>query len=255
MGNFLRADFYKLLRNRNILGAAVLMLGASAFMHYLIAIDWWQINMPPFHELGIDPLKGVSVFAVPFIMNLFAAFLASFMIANEFKSHGTIKNQVLSGIKRPYIIIAKTFTLALIMILVITLIPLLAGAIVGSSIGSLSFTPASIEALAQAYGLFMLNLTAYASILIFIAMHTGDTGKTALYSIGLTIAVFIFERLGGEGGLLDFIYQQTIFANFDQVFSLSLTAGELIHNIVIAALTIVVMTIINMYCFNRKEVN
>jgi ABC-2 type transport system permease protein len=255
MNNILRSEAFKLFRNTNILMVLLATVITSGLSSYLIVIDWWHITNQAYETLGLGDFKGMSMFTVPLILGMFLSFIASTLITYEFKSHGVIKNQLMSGQKRSNLIIGKMIVFALVSVVITFIVPLLITSLMANLFGSIQVNDQTFEVIVRAYSLVVLNLIAYSTTLFFIALISKDSGRTITFSLVFTLIMFVAEKLVGTSKLLNFIYEQTIFFNFTQIAKLNLSTGELLHNLTIGLATILTMCVINCITFKKMEIH
>src|SRR5690625_2954833 len=125
MSNQLKAEWFKLLRNKTFWVLVFTVTGLSALLHYLVITDWWQIYDTAFDKAGLSELNAMTIFIVPLYFNLLVSTLAGFFISNEFSQTSVIKNQIISGSKRSHIFLSKYVIFTLGSIFVTILIPLI----------------------------------------------------------------------------------------------------------------------------------
>ncbi|MDA3129421.1 ABC transporter permease [Aliibacillus thermotolerans] len=254
MTNLIKAEMFKLQRNRTFWALIATVAGLSTFLHYLVIIDWWQMHGTVFDRAGLSELDALSTFTVPLFFNLIVSTLAGFFISIEFSNSGVIRNQIISGHKRSHIFIAKLLVFSLGSIIVTVLIPVITAIIIAILFGQgdgLSLTHAMY--LGRAYGLFTLQFLAFASIIMLLAIITGDQGKTIILSILFTIAMFAVEKLS-KPFFLEMVYENTIFYQFTEVFQLTMTNGEIMKSIIIGVLSCMMISLCGILVFNRKEI-
>src|SRR5690625_1024934 len=95
MSNQLKAEWFKLLRNKTFWVLVFTVTGLSALLHYLVITDWWQIYDTAFDKAGLSELNAMTIFIVPLYFNLLVSTLAGFFISNEFSQTSVIKNQII----------------------------------------------------------------------------------------------------------------------------------------------------------------
>src|SRR5690625_721405 len=91
MSNQIRAEWFKLLRNKAFCVLLLTTTSLSALLNYLVMIEWWQMSGTPFDSVDLSELNAMSTFTVPLFFNLIISPLAAFFISNEF-SQSVIKN-------------------------------------------------------------------------------------------------------------------------------------------------------------------
>src|SRR5699024_1899789 len=100
MTNLMKAETYKLMRNRTFWVLIASMIGLSALLHCLILTDWWLMSGTEFDNVGLSEMNAFTFFTMPLVFNLIVSTLAGFYISTEFSQSGVIKNQIMSGNKR-----------------------------------------------------------------------------------------------------------------------------------------------------------
>ena len=254
MINQIKAEFFKLQRNKSFWVLVLATTGLSALLHYLVIIEWWQLSGTPFDRAGLSKFNAISSYTEPLLFNLFVSTLAGFFISTEFSHGSVIKNQIISGSKRRDIILSKylVFTVAAIMITI--LIPLLTGIIEVILLGHGDIlNQTSILYLARAFGLFTLQFLGYTAIILLFAILTEDSGKTIIFSIIFTIIIFVLEKFSTISSITA-IYKNSIFNQFNEVFEFSMTNGDIVKSIFIALLTFIILVLCGILVFNKKEI-
>ncbi|UJL46772.1 ABC transporter permease [Virgibacillus sp. NKC19-16] len=253
MSNLIKAELFKLLRNKTFWVLIVTITGLSALLHYLVIIEWWHMTSP-FSEVGLKEFNALGVFTIPLFFNLIVSSLVGFFISIEFLPTRVIKNQIISGRKRSQIFIAKFLVFSLGSIIVTILIPLLTAVfeVILLGHGDILSLPA-LQYLGRALGLFTLQFIAYTAITMLIAIITEDSGKTIIFSIALTIIMFAIEKLP-KSQFITTVYVNSIFNQFNEVFKVTMTNGEIITSILIALMTLIIIAVCGIIIFNRKEI-
>lgn len=254
MINQMKAEFLKLKRNKTFWVLLVIALGLSALLHYLIMIDWWKVNDSVFVQAGLGELSSLSAFTTPLFFNLFIGTLAGFFISVEFSQSSVIKNQIISGGKRSHIFLSKYIVYSLASVVMTILIPVLIGLIEVVLLGHgeiLSLS--SMLYLGRAFGLFLLQFLGYTAIIVLLTILTEDSGKTIIFSILLTIVMYGIE-MAPNLPIIGTIYRNSIFYQFSEVFKFPMTNGEMLHAILIAFLTFIIVIFCGIFIFNKKEI-
>lgn len=254
MINQLRAELYKLQRNKTFWVLLLTATGLSALLHFLVITGWWQVYGTPFDRAGLSELNGISAFTIPLFFNLFISTLAGFFISIEFSHNSVIKNQIISGSKRSHIFLSKYFVFTIGSIVIVILIPILTGIIEIILFGHGDIlTTSNMLYLGRAYGLFALQFLGYTAIIILFAIATEDSGKTIIFTILSTIIMFAIEKLPNLP-ILSTIYKNSIFYQFSNVFNFSMTNGEIIKSVLISSVTIIIIIVCGVIVFNKKEI-
>lgn len=254
MINLLRAEIFKLQRNKSFWVIAGIVTGISILFHVLIMTDWWMMYDTPFDRIGLGEFNGLSTFTVPLYFNLIVSSLAGFCISTEFSDSGVIRNQVNSGNKRSHIYLAKYAVYSLGSIILSILIPILTAILATLVLGYGEILQLeNLMYLCRAYSLFTLQFLGFTAIIMLLAILTEDSGKTIIFSIIFTMIMFAWEKFT-QATLLQFIFEHSIFQQFSDVFSVTMTSGELIKSILIGGLTIIIVLWCGVLTFNRKEI-
>lgn len=255
MNNLLRAEWYKLQRNKIFTVLLVSIAGLSALLHYLIIIDWWQMNDTVFDRVGLGSLDALLTFTVPLFFNLIVSTLAGFFIATEFSNSGVIKNQIISGHHRSHVYVAKYVVFSFAAIVVTCLVPLFTGLIEVVVLGQSERIDLShFLYLGRAYGLFIIHFLGYSAIIMLLAIVTEDSGKTIILSVLMTIAIELMRLFSSSSRFVTFIYEHTIFSQFSYVFHEGMSIDEIVQSIIVGGITIIVMISCGILLFNRKEI-
>ncbi|WP_152658315.1 ABC transporter permease [Oceanobacillus sp. CFH 90083] len=254
MNNLIRAEFFKLQRNKTFWILIGTITGLSTLFHYLIITDWWMMGNTPFDSIDLSELNGLFTFTTPIFFNLIVSTLAAFYISTEFTSSGIIKNQIISGNKRTQIYIAKFLVFSLGSIFVTIVIPLLTAIVLIFLFGRGDiFDFSNMTYLGRAYGLFTLQFLAYIAIILLLAIITNDSGKTIIFSILFTIVMYVLEKLA-KPAFIEVIYENSIFYQFIEVFNFKMNYDEIMKSILIGGVSTIIITMCGIYIFNRKEI-
>jgi ABC-2 type transport system permease protein len=253
--NLVKAEFYKLHRNKTFWVVTGTVTGFSSLLHLLVIYDWWLLSGTDFDQAGLSELNALSPFTLPLFFHLIVSTLAGYFISTEFSQSGVIKNQLLSGNKRSQIYLAKLLVFSLSSILAVIVIPVLTAIIVVNLTGySEIFSPSAVMYLERVYSLFTLHFLCFTSIVLLIAVVTEDSGRTILFTLLLSVVMFAVEKLS-SAPMIRFVYEHTFFYQFSHVFKASMAKGEVLTSILIGAVTFTVITTSGIYLFNRKEIN
>ncbi|WP_147535196.1 ABC transporter permease [Bacillus marasmi] len=254
MTNLLKAEFYKLTRNKTFWVLVSSVTGLSALLHCLILMDWWLLSGTEFEKAGISEFNGLSPFIVLLFFNLLVSTLAGFFISTELNQSGVIKNQMMSGNKRTNIFMAKYIVFSLGSFIITILIPFITAIILVFLFGLgdlLSVT--NLMYLARAYGLFSLQFLSFTAIVLTIAIATEDSGKTIIITLLLAIVMFAIEKFITQP-VIKLFYENTFFYQFNEAFKYTMTSGELIVSILIGVISFVVFISCGVFMINRKEI-
>ena len=254
MINLLRTENFKLGRNKSLWMIISLVAGVSVLFHALIMTGWWMMSGPSFDQAGIGELNGLAPFIVPVFFNLAIGSLAGFYISSEFSTSGVIRLQVMSGYKRSTIYLAKYVLFSLGAIIITVVLPLLAAVLVAVVTGHGGlFHIETIQYLIGAYSLFTLHFLGYTSMVMILAIHTEDSGKTIIFSILFTVVIFIVEQFTYQS-IPALIYELTIFHQLAYAFTPELSTFDVVKSIVVGTVSIIIFLSMGISVFNRKEI-
>ncbi len=254
MTNLIRAEIFKLVQSKTLWLLIIIITGLSTLLHSLVITDWWQLSGTEFDRAQLSELNALSAFTLPLLFSFIVSALAGFHVSTEFSQSGVIKNQIISGHHRAYIYMAKYLVFSLGSIIVTILIPLLTAIILvllfghGDLINLSNFTY-----LGRAFSLFTLQFLCFTAVVLWIAIGTGDSGQTIIFTLLLSIIMFIIEKFLTYP-VIQLLYENSFFYQFSEVFHYSMTTGEILKSIVIAIISLIVILIGGMFVFNRKEI-
>lgn len=254
MSNLMRAEFYKLFRNKTFWVLIVSLTGLCTLMHHLIITDWWMMTGTPFEVAGLRELNALAVLIVPLFFNLIVSTLAGFYIANEFSQSGVIKNQIITGHKRTHIFLAKFLSLSFGAFIVAVVIPLITalGLVMLHGMGDI-LALSNFLYLGRAYSLFTLQFLCLTAIVLLIAVVTEDSGKTIIFTLLLSVGMFIIEKFVSKP-FITMLYEHTFFYQFSEAFKWELTSGEIVKSILIGLISLVAILLCGMLVFKKKEI-
>lgn len=254
MNNLIRAELFKLQRNKTFWVLILTITGLSTLLHYLIMSDWWQMTGTAFDQAGLSELNALATFTVPLFFNIIVSTLAGFFISAEFSNSGVIKNQVLSGQKRSHIYIAKFLVFSLGAFIITILLPLLTGLILIVLLGHGELLNGdNLIYLVRAFSLFTIHFMCFTAVVLWIAITTEDNGKTILFTLILSIVMFIFEQTLSIP-IIKTLYGNTFCYQFTEVLNSTMTHGGIIKSIVIGVISFLIIMFCGLYMFNRKEI-
>lgn len=254
MLNMIQAEMFKLRLNKSFWVILLTSLVLSAVMHYLAITEWWQVYNTPFDAAGLSEMNGLSMFMAPLFFNLMIGTLAAFYISTDFSPSGVIKNQIISGKNRKLIYFAKYIVYSAAAVVIAVLIPAVTGIILNIIMGNGGiFTFETITYLLGAYSLFSLQLLGYTAIISLLAIITEDSGKTIIFSILFTIVMYIVEKMP-KSGIIERIYEYSIFQQFNQVLFPELGIESIMTGLAVGLITMAVLLFIGMIVFSKKEI-
>src|SRR5699024_3609848 len=109
----IKAETYKILRNKTFWGLIVSITGFSALLHLLVILYWCLVSGTSFDLTALSDMNAVNSFTMPLVFKLIVSNLASFYIAKEFSLSGVIKNQIMNGNIRTHIFMSKYLVFSL----------------------------------------------------------------------------------------------------------------------------------------------
>src|SRR5699024_12536425 len=98
------------------------------------------------------------------------------------------------------------------------------------------FTFETITYLLGAYSLLSLQLLGYTAIISLLAIITEDSGKTIIFSILFTIVMYIVEKMP-KSGIIERIYEYSIFQQFNQVLFPELGIESIMTGLAVGLIT------------------
>lgn len=253
MNNLLQAEIYKLGHNKSFWTILIISMGLSGLMHYLVITDWWMLTNTPFEAAGIPEMNALSMFILPLFFNLLTGTLAAFYISTEFGTSGVIKNQIISGRKRSLIYLAKYIVFTAAAIMITAIIPVGTGLVLNIIMNPGIFDGESLMYLLKTFGLFTLQLSGYTAIVTLIAILTGDSGRTIIFTIVFILIMFVVEKMP-VSHIVAAVYDYSVFHQFSVVMNPGLTSGEVVTAILIGVISTAVMLVIGKYIFSKKEI-
>lgn len=254
MINLLRAESYKLKRSFTFWSLVISILLISAFMHYLIVIDWWVMTGTPFEQVGLAEWNALAIFIIPLFFHLLVSTLAGFFIATEFSQQSVIKNQLTSGNKRIHIFFAKYIIFTIGALFVTVILPFMTAFTISFIYGEAQiFTTEVFSYLTQVYGLFIFHFLSITLLIFIIALVTEDSGRTILFSLLIAVGMFVIEKFVTIPWVMK-LYEYTVFYQLNVIFKLSLTTDEIVQTITIGGITFLCLLFIGYVIFQSKEV-
>src|SRR5699024_4006557 len=191
MINLIKAETYKILRNKTFWVLIISITGFSALLHLLVIMDWWLISGTVFDQAGLSDMNAFISFTMPLVFNLIVSTLAGFYISREFSQSSVIKNQIMSGNKRTHIFMSKYLVFSLVSIIVTLLIPFITAIVTVILFGQEEIlTFSNLVYLGRALILFALQFLSFTAIVLLIAIVTEDSGKTILFTLLLSVVMF-----------------------------------------------------------------
>ncbi|THF79565.1 ABC transporter permease [Cohnella fermenti] len=254
MNNLIRAEGYKLLRNRTF-WLLLLVLAAAAVVNVLLA----RFDDP--NDGGaIDALSGIdawtsSLAANPYIIKIGFGILAGFFLSSEY-ANGTMKRSVSAGFPRSRIIAAKLTVFSLGAMGAALVYPLV-NLVLGSLVLGFGELPGGSEAeyIVRTLGMTLLVAAAFAAVTGWFAILLNDSGKT----IGFSFVFFFFIdgvilMASKYAPALETVYDYSILRVILDLANESVSRGDLLVDIAICLLTWVAFVGLGIVVFRRKEI-
>ncbi|WP_113929040.1 ABC transporter permease [Bacillus sp. P14.5] len=248
MGNLLRAEWYKLKKDRSFRFLTWMLL-AAAVLFPLIEFDNGSAGLPAVNDYYIESILGPHAN----IVKLIPSILAGFFITSEY-STGTMKSIVSSGKSRLRIYSAKLIVFSLGTVIISLVLP-----IVMTAASAVYFGFEGMPEMAyylQTIGLIILYGAAFASIMAIFSILFTDSGKT----IGFLLMFFIFadwplQMLAAKVPAFEPIISHSVFKLiYDISIVNSLNSSDMVFIVVIPILTFLVFWGVGVFIFKRKEI-
>lgn len=254
MTNLLKAEMFKLKRNKSFWVIALIVAGLSGLLHYLVLIDWWSMTGTVFNKAGLGNLNGLAPFIILLFFNLIVSPLAGFFLSVEFSNSRVIKNQMMSGNKRSHIFLAKFVVFSFAAILITVIIPLIIGILMTMMFGyGDMFDHLHLLFLGRAFLLFTLHLLSYTAIMTILAIMTEDSGKTIIFSILFTIIIFAIEKFAFHSSV-QMMYEHTFFHQLNEAFTFTLSNAEIVKSFIIGVVSLFFILFVGVIAMKRKEI-
>jgi ABC-2 type transport system permease protein len=253
MNNLLRAELFKLGKNKVFWTLTIIVTVVFALLHSLIVVGWWKMdNM--FAEAGLELFASLALATAPFYFMQFLSTLAGYFVANEYTT-GVVKNIVMSGNRRSHIFLAKFIVLALGSVLLVVVCPLFV--IIGGKLlfglGGMT-DPSTLGYLARAMGLFLVHLLAVVALLMLIAQLAEDSGKTIIITVAIAVIISVAEVLRPLPGMMEDLYRNSIFHHLLDAFRIGMSDADVIQSLAVGISTILILMFGGNQVFKRKEI-
>lgn len=241
------------------LGFSVLLYLASKNIIYLSLEDNFLIGPPDsdetFSTSGIEILQ-MSLIKNPILLTLLAGILAGFFISNDYVT-GVMKNVLITGKGRNQVYIAKLITFSVGVIIIVLIYPIISttSATIFYGFGEIN-EPSAVLYIGRVLGLYLLQLIAFSSILMFIAILSEENGKTIAISFSLIFVVyFSFIFLSNSFSSIQKTYEHTVLYQLYEVYKVNITSTEVIKSAIIALMTCMVLSFVGNALFLRKDIS
>lgn len=266
MNKLLKADIYKLLKNKSLYICSLICL---AFAPISILILNFAKNLSQNTELGQEMAEaGVSALTIDFSSNIgsaftgntpiFVAIILSLFIASEF-SLGTIKNTASKAYSRTKIYLSKWITMVvfsnILMILFALIYGILAYALWGYGTPGEGFM---IELLKMT-GLQILLNTALTSVFTMLAILIRQGGGAIAVNICLitfaaqlvSLGEYILQNITGNVINLS---QYLLTTTTNEVAGMNLTSDLITRSLIMSVVYIAASLFIGIYSFNKRDI-
>lgn len=266
MHNLVKAEAVKLRRNKSfqiliglsLLGAiscvTLFFLASQNILYIEFSNGFTILKATPdqhFHVTGFEAFY-ITLFNHPQLLLLVMSVFAGFFISNDYRS-GAFKNAIVSGNERFHIYITKWVVFACGIIIVLTLFTMLT-TILSSLLFGFGADSEGVLELIKTFGLYILQVASYVSILVLLAFLVEESGKTIILSL---IAVF------GIWILLDFsarhipfmgnVFEASVFYQMIAVVELQQSMWETAKGMLGGVITILGSSVLGVIMFQRKE--
>jgi ABC-2 type transport system permease protein len=271
MNNLIRAEFYKLKRDKmfwvlflvmalwGVLHAVFITLSSKGML-FLDINGGFMVGGPEegpkYSETGMATfLITLRAASNPFFLSLLLGMFAGFFISNEYKT-GVIKNVISCGRRRSEIFISKGLVYFIGVIVIWLIFPLIAA---GSAMIANGFNIASdgitFMLMIRVVGLSLVQLAAFSALVVFIGTMVEESGKAIILSITIITGLSLFFIiLGNSFAMIQTVYEYTIlYQMIGVVFNPALTTTEIIRCLCIGLVTIILLVYGGIGTFGRKE--
>ncbi|MCH1626742.1 ABC transporter permease [Ferdinandcohnia quinoae] len=248
MDNLIKAEWFKLKKDRSLWTLIIILLAVSLSYPLLIVFDEGAgvIKVNDFYRNTI--LEGNN-----YVIRLVPCILAGFFISSEY-SIGTMKSIVASGNSRVRLYMAKLIVYCISSILISLIFPIIfTGAI--SVFLHFNGMP-GIRYFAGTIGLTILYTIAFASMMALFATIFTDSGK----AIGFMLIFFIIfdsvlNLLSSVSPVFEIIYNYSVFKLFLDIGNIDIVHGaELIKLVITPIVTFIAFGILGSILFRKKEI-
>ena len=248
MGNLVKAEWYKLIRDRSF-WVITLFLLAFSVLYPLLLEGGKEIS-------GNDFYRGYILSINTDIIRLFPAILAGFFIANEY-SMGTMKSIASSGNSRIRIYIAKLIVFSIGSVLILLILPIF---MMGASVIYMSSNEMPDWTFYfQTIGLIALYAAAFASFMALCSTILNDSGKAiGFLLLFLALISSLLDFLSSRVSFLEPIISRSIFMTQGSILAIDQIghwdADDVLTLIIVPILTFLVFGILGSFIFHKKEI-
>jgi len=271
MSNLVRAEFYKLRRDK-MFWVLLLIMALWGMLHAvfitlsskgLLFLDITGGFMVAGPEEGPKySTTGMATFLItlraasnPIFLSLLLGMFAGFFISNEYKT-GVVKNVIGCGRGRSEIFISKWIAYFIGVIVIWLIFPLIAACAAMVANGFVTASDGiSLVLIVRILSLALVQLAAFSALLVFIGVMVEESGKAIILSITIIVGLFLlFLILGSSFPVILRVYEYTILHQIGAAFSAILTTTEIVRNICVGLITLLVLLFSGIGAFGRKEV-
>ncbi len=243
----MKAELYKLRRDRSFLTLTFILIGIAVLYPLLIVFDEGA-NLVKVSDLYLHDILGGN----NYIIRLVPCILAGFFISSEY-SIGTMKSIGASGNSRLKIYFAKLVAFSIGAVIISLIFP-----IVFTGAGAVYFGFNGMPDLGyfvRTICLVILYAAAFASIMAVFSIIFTDSGKT----IGFLILFFLIIDsllyvLSSKIASFKPILNYSVFKLAADISKMDVGNGELLKLILVPILTIVAFGLLGSLVFQRKEI-
>lgn len=270
MFNLIRAEGYKLFKNRTFWTLLMIMVVLSTILVFLTyldeknvleRIDGLYIEM---HEEAMESqqVTGMKIFFEAlysrdlFIHVLLVSILGAFFISNEY-ANGTIKNLASIGHARWKIFLAKGFVFSVGALIILFSMPFLMGllGILLFGIGDWPSNSLWAEALKVTF-LSLLFYLAFISIALFFSMTFRRSGVALLWSFGFYLFGSVaWNVLASSYAFAEAVNQYSVYYRYTTLLENNLRLSTMIELSFIALFTSIVFIVFGLFIFQRKDLS
>ncbi|MFE8698326.1 ABC transporter permease [Cytobacillus sp. FJAT-53684] len=247
MGNLVKAELFKLKKDRSFWTLILGLVASGIFYPMLIFFDGSTQAISVNDLYTYTALGGNN-----YIVKLVPCILAGFFISSEY-SMGTMKSIGASGNSRFRIYYAKLLIFSIGAMIIALTFPIVI-MVVGAILSGFNDMP-TLDYIVRTLGLTILYAVAFASIMALVSIILTDSGKT----IGFLILFFIlfdsiFYGLSQKFSLIETLFNYSAFKLFLEISEFDLGDGVLLKLIFVPIVTFVAFGLLGSYVFRKKEI-
>ena len=266
MINLIRAETFKVVRNRAFLWLNILMVFFSGFVIMLALLDKYGL-LDRIENITVEVEEEIIFTGTDFLLYMieapellltyfYIAVLGTFFISSEYFHH-TIKNLVGSGYARWQIYLAKLFVFVLSSLFIFLML-LVSSGLFGTLAFGVGEWPDRQSLIHLGNTLFLIVMLI--ASLVSIVMVFSTIATTNGFSLVVSLIAYIIlnsglNMLSHQYKIAETIKDYSVFNQFSNVFEQSSQTSTLIHSSLVAVLTIIVATIIGVVLFGRQDIS